>query len=96
MEVMEFSDLCAYTVSTSAQNEKLFAWKFQTTDYDWLYKKVSFAVPIWPQMTSKVQVFKIGSCLYDFWCCLYVYLFVYDELFSNKYDELDLFDRFEY
>ena len=52
MEVMEFSDLCAYTFSTPAQNEKLFAWKFQTTDYDWLYKKVSFAIPIWPEMTS--------------------------------------------
>ena len=47
-------------------------------------------------LTSLFQVFKIGSCLYDFWCCLYVYLFVYDELFSNKYDEPDLFDRFKY
>ena len=43
---MEFSDLCAYTFSTSAQNEKLFPWKFQTTDYDWLYKKVSLTVSI--------------------------------------------------
>ena len=96
IEVMEFSDLCADTFSTSAQNEKLLAWKFQTTDYDWLYKKVSFTVSIWPQVISLFQMFKIGCCMYDFWCCLYVYLFVYDELFSNKYDELDLFDRFEY